>query len=176
VVGKSKMNQFYFTQFKNSMVCSLVVSSFLYPHLYLFSCPSSFLCPSLSLPHTTMPHPSQSHTTPCHAMPHPLGPQLCIDLNNMHHVRTQIRELPDRHNFNQFYEWLEEKAQLGQSAKDIVSRVLSNADDDFDHHIQLIVTDLSQRLTPEIRKGVAKTLSAPETTPDFDVSLNLYFS
>ncbi len=89
----------------------------------------------------------------------------------MHHIRTQIRQLPDKLDFNKFFKWLEAEANLGESAKDIVERVLLSAEDDFDNRMKHIVSDFSNRMAPEIRKRVGASLSAPEGTSDMNVGL-----
>lgn len=104
--------------------------------------------------------------------------QLCIDLNNMHHVRAQVRQLPLKLDLNSYYKRLEAEAKLGDNAKDIVDRLLCSADDDFENRMKHIVDDLATRMAPEIQQRVEGAITAAEDTSDLDVSmvviLNIY--
>ena len=82
-----------------------------------------------------------------------------------------MRQLPGKLNLNSYYKWLEAEAKLGDSAKDIVDRVLCSADDDFENRMKHIVDDLATRMAPEIKKGVEASMTAIEDTPDLDVRL-----
>lgn len=73
--------------------------------------------------------------------------QLSICLNDMHHVRTVVKQLPQKLKLESFYSWLDsEEAGLGKTARDMVDRVLESADEDYDNKIRQIVDDTAKKV------------------------------
>ena len=64
-----------------------------------------------------------------------------------------MRQLPEKLKLQEFYDWLEGKrTTLGTRAKDLVGKVLSNADEDFQNKMLLIVKDISIKVTSKKKR------------------------
>lgn len=65
----------------------------------------------------------------------------------MHHVRTVVRQFPEKLKLQSIYTWLDEKeADLGASAKARVDRCLESADEDYENKIRQIVEDTAKKV------------------------------
>ena len=127
------------------------------PPIYIFSFPFASSPLLSSSPPPSFPLSSNS---PCLTPPLPLYllpllllslPSLPSTLNNVHHIRMVVRQLPEKLQLEEFYQWLDQgegheegSSSLRQSAKTTVSRLLESADDDFDNKVQQIVEHFYQ--------------------------------
>ena len=104
------------------------------PHpLSLFCLPSLDPLPPPRTP--TTPPPPHTHT------------QLSVALNNMYHVRTMVKQLPEKLKLDSCYGWLEkQEAGLGQNARVMIERVLESADEDSDNRVRQIVDDTAKKV------------------------------
>ena len=92
------------------------------------------------------PHPLPTYTTPT---PHPLPtpPQLSITLNNMNHVKTVVKQLPQKLDLQGTLAWMDEQeVGLGTNAKQMVDRLLESADEDYGHKLLQIVHDIARKV------------------------------
>ena len=68
-------------------------------------------------------------------------------LNNIHHIRRALSEMPERLDLERCYRWLEEaKEGTGTSLRELISTVLASADDDIDNKMEEVVGGITKRV------------------------------
>lgn len=64
----------------------------------------------------------------------------------MYDMKIFLQQLPNNLQLQSHYNWLEEEEKLGDKAKDVVERVLANADQDFNNRIVQTVEDIAEKV------------------------------
>jgi len=113
--------------------------------------------------HSSMVSCSHSSTFSCsHA-------QLCIILNNMHHLQQALENMSESLEMEQYYQWLEEQdktvrteERVAKTAQSLIGDLLKNADEDIQNKISIITQEISEKARPCSTVEIHSTLSAHE--------------
>ena len=64
----------------------------------------------------------------------------------MQHVRQELTHFEEKLDLQSFYDWLEKEEKLGNRFKEIVQRLLRNADDDIYNKMNKIMLEITEKV------------------------------
>ncbi|XP_019853732.1 PREDICTED: protein unc-13 homolog D-like [Amphimedon queenslandica] len=92
--------------------------------------------------------------------------QLCVALNNVHHVSFVLKSVRDELDLERYYKWLDEEKQqdglpLSERADNMITDLLKVAIEEMWNNIDHIIILLKTKLSPSVTGFIPKILRAP---------------